>query len=89
MARAYAEENNIMYMETSAKTAQNVNELFVAIARKLPKGPGSVHLLCVDFKLGFFMSLVDIQPQLAVNRRWTVSCWTRIRPRTRAAAASK
>jgi GTPase SAR1 family protein len=36
-ARAYAEENNIMFMETSAKTASNVNELFVQIARKLPK----------------------------------------------------
>ncbi len=39
MARAYAEDNNIMFLETSAKTAHNVNELFVAIARKLPKGP--------------------------------------------------
>eukprot|EP00002_Diphylleia_rotans_P015221 TRINITY_DN2948_c0_g2_i2.p1 TRINITY_DN2948_c0_g2~~TRINITY_DN2948_c0_g2_i2.p1 ORF type:complete len:130 (-),score=38.46 TRINITY_DN2948_c0_g2_i2:945-1334(-) len=36
-AQLYAEENGIMYMETSAKTASNVNELFVAIARKLPK----------------------------------------------------
>ena len=26
-----------MFMETSAKTASNVNELFVQIARKLPK----------------------------------------------------
>eukprot|EP00735_Rhodelphis_limneticus_P009006 TRINITY_DN2465_c0_g1::TRINITY_DN2465_c0_g1_i2::g.8794::m.8794 TRINITY_DN2465_c0_g1::TRINITY_DN2465_c0_g1_i2::g.8794 ORF type:complete len:193 (-),score=36.78,sp/Q5ZHW4/RAB5B_CHICK/65.33/2e-85,Ras/PF00071.17/7.1e-59,Miro/PF08477.8/1.9e-19,Arf/PF00025.16/2.6e-15,Gtr1_RagA/PF04670.7/0.00042,GTP_EFTU/PF00009.22/0.0017,MMR_HSR1/PF01926.18/0.03,DUF2624/PF11116.3/0.14,DUF258/PF03193.11/0.23,DUF258/PF03193.11/2e+03,KaiC/PF06745.8/3.4,KaiC/PF06745.8/47,AAA_16/PF13191.1/0.73 TRINITY_DN2465_c0_g1_i2:1015- len=34
---AYAEENGLIHMETSAKTAQNVNELFVAIARKLPK----------------------------------------------------
>lgn len=30
-ARQYAEENNIMFMETSAKTASNVNELFVQI----------------------------------------------------------
>ena len=36
-AKAYADENGIMFMETSAKTAHNVNELFVAIARKLPK----------------------------------------------------
>eukprot|EP00736_Rhodelphis_marinus_P003371 Rmarinus@m.24821 len=34
---SYAEENGLIHMETSAKTAQNVNELFVAIARKLPK----------------------------------------------------
>eukprot|EP00284_Hemiselmis_tepida_P008166 CAMPEP_0174926106 /NCGR_PEP_ID=MMETSP1355-20121228/9767_1 /TAXON_ID=464990 /ORGANISM="Hemiselmis tepida, Strain CCMP443" /LENGTH=213 /DNA_ID=CAMNT_0016172115 /DNA_START=170 /DNA_END=808 /DNA_ORIENTATION=+ len=36
-AKQYAEENGIMFMETSAKTAANVNELFVQIARKLPK----------------------------------------------------
>lgn len=36
-AQAYAEENGLLYMETSAKTAQNVEELFKAIAIKLPK----------------------------------------------------
>jgi small GTP-binding protein len=36
-AQAYADENSILFMETSAKTAANVNELFVAIAKKLPK----------------------------------------------------
>merc|ERR1719198_1963557 len=36
-AQAYVDEAGIMFMETSAKTASNVNELFVAIARKLPK----------------------------------------------------
>jgi hypothetical protein len=34
-AKAYAEENNIMFMETSAKTAANVNELFVQIGELL------------------------------------------------------
>lgn len=38
-AQAYADENGILFMETSAKTAINVNELFVAIAKKLPKTP--------------------------------------------------
>eukprot|EP01094_Clydonella_sp_ATCC50884_P013456 TRINITY_DN2373_c2_g1_i2.p1 TRINITY_DN2373_c2_g1~~TRINITY_DN2373_c2_g1_i2.p1 ORF type:complete len:203 (+),score=59.72 TRINITY_DN2373_c2_g1_i2:377-985(+) len=38
-AQAYAAENSILFMETSAKTAANVNELFVAIAKKLPKSP--------------------------------------------------
>lgn len=36
-AQTYADDNSIFFMETSAKTAANVNELFVAIARKLPK----------------------------------------------------
>ena len=36
-AESYASDNGIFFMETSAKTATNVNELFVAIARRLPK----------------------------------------------------
>ena len=36
-AESYANDNGIFFMETSAKTATNVNELFVAIARRLPK----------------------------------------------------
>jgi len=37
--QAYADENGTLFMETSAKSAINVNELFVAIAKKLPKTP--------------------------------------------------
>eukprot|EP00045_Choanoeca_perplexa_P002135 m.23151 g.23151 ORF g.23151 m.23151 type:complete len:204 (-) comp11341_c0_seq1:121-732(-) len=36
-AQQYAEENGLLFMETSAKTAMNVNEIFMAIAKKLPK----------------------------------------------------
>ncbi len=36
-AQGYATENGLYYLETSAKTAANVNELFEEIARKLPK----------------------------------------------------
>jgi len=36
-AQSYSEENGLLFMETSAKTAMNVNELFLAIAKKLPK----------------------------------------------------
>jgi len=36
-ANAYAEENGLLFMETSAKNANNVNEIFLAIARKLPR----------------------------------------------------
>ncbi|KAL9646606.1 hypothetical protein ABK040_012198 [Willaertia magna] len=39
-AKSYAEDNGILFMETSAKTATNVNEIFVAIARKLPNPNG-------------------------------------------------
>lgn len=38
-AKAYAEENGLIWMETSAKLGTNVNELFIAIAKKLPKTP--------------------------------------------------
>lgn len=36
-ANAYAEENGLLFMETSAKNANNVNEIFLAIARRLPR----------------------------------------------------
>jgi len=35
-AEAYAKEAGLLFFETSAKTAENVKELFTAIARKLP-----------------------------------------------------
>merc|ERR1712048_1178334 len=40
-AQAYADDNGIMFKETSAKTAHNVNELFVDIAKRLPKNQNS------------------------------------------------
>ena len=36
-ANAYAEENGLLHMETSAKNANNVRALFVEIAKSLPK----------------------------------------------------
>eukprot|EP01084_Bolivina_argentea_P113778 202714_1 len=36
-ALAYAEENGIQHMETSAKNALNVKNIFIEIAKKLPK----------------------------------------------------
>ena len=36
-ANTYAEENGLLFLETSAKNANNVNEIFLAIARKMPR----------------------------------------------------
>ncbi len=36
-AESYAIENNLLFMETSAKTATNVSELFTVIAMRLSK----------------------------------------------------
>ena len=36
-AKIYADENNILFVETSAKTNHMVNEMFKTIAVKLPK----------------------------------------------------
>ena len=36
-AKSYADDNNLLFMETSAKTAVNVVEVFTAIATRLPR----------------------------------------------------
>ena len=33
----FAAENNLLIMETSASTGMNVNDIFMAIAKKVPK----------------------------------------------------
>jgi len=37
-AKAYAQENGLFFMETSAKIATNVNDVFYEIAKKLLQG---------------------------------------------------
>jgi len=40
-AKQYADDNQLYFIETSAKTNVNVRELFLAIARQLPKEPNT------------------------------------------------
>lgn len=49
-ARAYADEESLLFFETSAKTGVNVTEVFTAIANAIPetslkstRGPGAAH----------------------------------------------
>jgi GTPase SAR1 family protein len=54
-ANGYAEENGLLFMETSAKNANNVNEIFLAIARKLPR---YVHVRLGRFTIAFDIRLL-------------------------------
>lgn len=73
-AHQYAEDNDILHLETSAKTAVNVKDLFVAIAKRLPKnspqpergsvpnyGPGAA-------KKGWLLLRHRLQPTVARDR---------------------
>jgi len=49
-AQTYSDDNNLLFMETSAKSGVNVNEVFVAIAHKLPKSEAPKPKPEVDLK---------------------------------------
>lgn len=63
-AQAYAAENGLYFVETSAKTAANVNELFVDIASKLPKEDPAARPPQAGIAL-------DTQPTAVAGRRGT------------------
>ena len=59
-AEAYAREAGLLFFETSAKTAENVRELFTAIARKLPLEQAGARNMRSNPRPG-----VDLRPETA------------------------
>ncbi|KAI9888006.1 MAG: GTP-binding protein of the rab/ypt [Watsoniomyces obsoletus] len=57
-AQAYAKEAGLLFFETSAKTAENVKELFTAIARRLPLDQGGPRNIRGGVRPG-----VDLRPE--------------------------
>lgn len=57
-AEAYAREAGLLFFETSAKTRENVGELFTAIARKLPLEQAGARNLRTNPRPG-----VDLRPE--------------------------
>ena len=57
-AEAYAREAGLLFFETSAKTAENVRDLFTAIARKLPLDQAGPRGLRANPRQG-----VDLRPE--------------------------
>lgn len=57
-AQAYAREAGLLFFETSAKTAENVRELFTAIARKLPLDQAGPRNMRAGARAG-----VDLRPE--------------------------
>jgi len=62
LKKAFAEENNIKFMETSAKEGENVEEIFVKMANELDMlSPSYCHPLVLP-SLQFFQHICKISP---------------------------
>jgi len=57
-AEAYARDAGLLFFETSAKTAENVRDLFTAIARKLPLERAGARNMRANARQG-----VDLRPE--------------------------
>lgn len=68
-AEAYAREAGLLFFETSAKTATNVQELFTAIAKKLPLDQAGPRSLRANPRPG-----VDLRPEAAGTQAGNCNC---------------
>jgi GTPase SAR1 family protein len=66
--KSYADENGLFFMETSAKTAQNVNELFYEIARSCQKLNLHSNLLGCHLQTDL-QTVALLQSQIAAHER--------------------
>ncbi|VDO00672.1 unnamed protein product [Rodentolepis nana] len=58
-AEAVAEEYNIPYVETSAKTRQGVEEAFFTLVREIRKFVSSLFFICLGFLVFLMNSLIN------------------------------
>ena len=68
-AESYAREAGLLFFETSAKTAENVRDLFTAIARKLPLEQAGPRGLRSNPRAG-----VDLRPEPASQGSGACNC---------------
>ncbi|KAK8074748.1 MICOS complex subunit mic60 [Apiospora hydei] len=91
-AEAYANEAGLLFFETSAKTAENVRELFTAIAKKLPLDQVGPRHSRPGQRAGGFLDVPMLRSSLrsvravgnapiasAVNRQWQPAITSTVR----------
>ena len=68
-AEAYAKEAGLLFFETSAKTSENVKDLFTAIARKLPLEQAGARNMRSNPRPG-----VDLRPEASATQGGACNC---------------